>query len=983
MLTARADTAGGLSRSGPIAVLPVVLILLFVAVLSAAIASRAGAFVASGALSQLPSSNCVSEEETGGTLACATLVPSGLSSTYEAQVSPENNSVYSVAINGALVEYSRNQANGALTVIGCVTGETTKCAPEHETKEATAMSHPAAVAISPDGKSVYVVTQGSNNAVVEFSRDLETGLLIEEGCISHESTSACATNEAKGLNQPYGVAVSPDGENVYVASYGDESIAEFSRNTVTGKLKQLALPNNCVSSTSASGCGITNAIGLEHAIGVTVSSDGKDLYAAAGGTQGAGAIAAFEREAGTGALIQLPGTEGCISEVNIKCAPGTAIDGPEDLVISPDGKNIYANSSQDSAVIELTRETSGPEEGALKQLLAPNACITTEPITGKTANCTQVKAIKEALGVAISLGGENLYVSGNGENAEAAFERNLTGGELTQLSEPYECVTANPSGCGGTGGLSEFNNLVGLGETRRVTVSPDGTNLYVAGQSSHAIAELTRTVKPKITTINPATGSEAGSTEVTIEGSGFAEGASVEFGSKPALNVKVNTATSITATSPVGSGGSLDVTVTNPSGTSPDVAADEFAYTTPTKPTIDEIGPYFGPESGGTEITIIGSEFLAGAEVRFGTDPARSVTVDSGTAITATSPPGAGLENVTVTTPYGTSALSEGDEFNFVYIPPKELGGLTLEQYCQGLGYERVTLRAPARGKNAAYENWACVEKGGNQVPIATAGDAVPSMANACATSFPEVASFAYPIEPDNAESWLCFEEAPVPGKGGSGGGSLPPLAKLASEDVFTPQPIVTVVPPPVLAKTGNVAPVSGQVLVELPGTKTFVPLSSLKQIPFGTIIEATHGTVSVTSAEPNGPTQTGEFFEGQFILTQERDGQIVATLSGGNFSVCPTARERAHIARVGTPLAQAAASGKHVVRKLWANAHGKFSTKGNYAAGAVQGTEWLTEDLCEGTLIKVTRDKVAVTNLVNHKHVEVKTGHHYLAKAP
>jgi hypothetical protein len=48
-----------------------------------------------------------------------------------------------------------------------------------------------------------------------------------------------------------------------------------------------------------------------------------------------------------------------------------------------------------------------------------------------------------------------------------------------------------------------------------------------------------------------------------------------------------------------------------------------------------------------------------------------------------------------------------------------------------------------------------------------------------------------------------------------------------------------------------------------------------------------------------------------------------------------------------------------------------------------VQGTEWLTADLCDGTLIKVTRDKVAVTNLVNHRHVEVTTGHHYLAKAP
>jgi len=82
-------------------------------------------------------------------------------------------------------------------------------------------------------------------------------------------------------------------------------------------------------------------------------------------------------------------------------------------------------------------------------------------------------------------------------------------------------------------------------------------------------------------------------------------------------------------------------------------------------------------------------------------------------------------------------------------------------------------------------------------------------------------------------------------------------------------------------------------------------------------------------------------------------------------------------------PSAHAASSGKHVVRKLWANAHGSFETKGNYAAGAVQGTEWLTEDLCEGTLIRVTRDKVLVTNLVTHHHVEVKVGHKYLAKAP
>jgi hypothetical protein len=186
-------------------------------------------------------------------------------------------------------------------------------------------------------------------------------------------------------------------------------------------------------------------------------------------------------------------------------------------------------------------------------------------------------------------------------------------------------------------------------------------------------------------------------------------------------------------------------------------------------------------------------------------------------------------------------------------------------------------------------------------------------------------------------------------------------------------------VPGPQLAVSGDVALVAGAVSVELPGSSTFVALSTLRQIPFGTVIDATHGRVSVTTAAPHGGTQTGEFSEGEFVLRQGANGVVDAELAGGAFAVCPTARERSHMASV----AAKHASGKHVVRKLWANAHGSFSTKGDYVIATVEGTEWLTEDLCEGTLVRVRRDKVAVTNLVNHRHVTVKAGHQYLAKAP
>ena len=161
-------------------------------------------------------------------------------------------------------------------------------------------------------------------------------------------------------------------------------------------------------------------------------------------------------------------------------------------------------------------------------------------------------------------------------------------------------------------------------------------------------------------------------------------------------------------------------------------------------------------------------------------------------------------------------------------------------------------------------------------------------------------------------------------------------------------------VPPPKFGVSIDIQVVSGTVLVKLPGSNHFVPLTGLRQIPFGAIIDARHGKVTITFALPHGGTQTITLSEGEFTLSQARNGAVTATLVGGNFSVCPTARERSHIARTSS----SHASSKHVVRKLWANGHAKFSTKGNYASGAVQGTRWLTATSFPDSLSSVPRDK-------------------------
>ena len=95
----------------------------------------------------------------------------------------------------------------------------------------------------------------------------------------------------------------------------------------------------------------------------------------------------------------------------------------------------------------------------------------------------------------------------------------------------------------------------------------------VAGASRDAQAQ---TRAPTVTSIAPNSGPAAGGATVTITGTLFIEATAVKFGGTAATSFTVNSATSITATSPAGSG-TVDVTVTTSGGTSATTSADRFA----------------------------------------------------------------------------------------------------------------------------------------------------------------------------------------------------------------------------------------------------------------------------------------------------------------------------------------------------------------------------------------------------------------------
>lgn len=95
-------------------------------------------------------------------------------------------------------------------------------------------------------------------------------------------------------------------------------------------------------------------------------------------------------------------------------------------------------------------------------------------------------------------------------------------------------------------------------------------------------------------------------------------------------------------------------------------AGSEGGGTEGAPPAVSSIAPKAGPVSGGTKVTISGTELGAVKAVRFGSTPAGSFTVTSASSIVAVAPAhAAGSLDVTVTSSAGTSAVSAADRFEF------------------------------------------------------------------------------------------------------------------------------------------------------------------------------------------------------------------------------------------------------------------------------------------------------------------------------
>lgn len=344
--------------------------------------------------------------------------------------------------------------DGSLTRAGCLSAEGRPgCRP------ARALGGPRDVALSPGGGSVYVTSAGSDGVAV-FRRDRRTGTLRQlrgrAGCVRNGGGRGCG--RARALRDPWRIVVSPDGRHVYVASFGSRAIAVFARNRRTGALRQLKGRAGCVSDRPRAGCGDGRALAAPNSL--ALSPGGRFLYVGGNG------IAVLRRNVRTGAVVQVGGSNGCVTTTGREgCSRGRAVEQVLDIALDRDGDNLYAADPGAMAVAVFRLAGGVPRQG-----VGPAACISEADNT-----CTPGRALNGATGLAMSPDGLQLYATAQFGGAVAILSRDPASGLLSQRPGPLGCIRDGAPGCA----AAEF-----MGHPDEIELSRDGRNVYVRADAS-------------------------------------------------------------------------------------------------------------------------------------------------------------------------------------------------------------------------------------------------------------------------------------------------------------------------------------------------------------------------------------------------------------------------------------------------------------------------------------------------------------------
>ena len=270
-----------------------------------------------------------------------------------------------------------------------------------------------------------------------------------------------------------------------------------------GGLMALAGQAGCVTVVGGSAACAT-ARGIDGASSAVVSPDGHNVYLSSymiGRQEG---LAAFSRDAATGALTQLPGPAGCLTADGssalgagtCETTRGFGVGDGRDLVFTSDGRwaylvNQHARPSDPASAIVLLRRD--PSTGALSQLPGSAGCISSDGSSQDgPGTCQMLSTLARPFGISISSDDDFVYVT---DYATPSRIHVLARDPVTGALSEVQCLSESPAPAGCMSGRV-------LGGSKSVVLSPDGLHAY--SSDAHGISVFDRDPATGILTQKPA-----------------------------------------------------------------------------------------------------------------------------------------------------------------------------------------------------------------------------------------------------------------------------------------------------------------------------------------------------------------------------------------------------------------------------------------------------------------------------------------------
>jgi hypothetical protein len=349
-------------------------------------------------------------------------------------------------------------------------------------------------------------------------------------------------------------------------------------------------------------------------------------------------------------------------------------------------------------LVGITSLTVG---GSPATLVSSTSTTVTFTTPAKLAGTYDV-VVQNALGSA-TLSGAFTYVAAPTISSIAPIAGGMTGGQLITItganlaltsSVRFGSTTVTPSSVSATSVEVTTPQAAVAGAVNVVLTTPGGSVTRSSG--------FTYAAAPTVSTLSVAVGGTSGGTSVTLTGTNLAFVTSVTFDGT-AASVVSKTATSTVVTTPAHVAGAVDLAVTTLNGSV--IKARAFTYVG--SPNASSLNKNEGTLRGGLAVALSGTNLTGATSVTVGGTTARIASSTTSTVNFVTPAKAAGTYNVVVSSPFGSSTLSNA----FTYLPVPTVSSLS-QSLGSSAGGQSVTLTGTALGSTTS------VTFGGTQATV-------------------------------------------------------------------------------------------------------------------------------------------------------------------------------------------------------------------------------------------------------------------------